>query len=63
MKNGAYDFLAKPFGLQELKLLLERFTIDFKGKVESRRLSERMKADKVSEISSGVRRRWTRSTA
>jgi two-component system response regulator HydG len=46
MKNGAYDYLAKPFGLQELKLLLERFTIDFKGKVESRRLCERIKSEK-----------------
>jgi two-component system response regulator HydG len=46
MKDGAYDFLAKPFGLQELKLLLERVASHLKRKVESRRLSEKMKSDK-----------------
>jgi two-component system response regulator HydG len=46
MKDGAYDFLAKPFGLQELKLLLERVAAHLKRKVEGRRLSEKMKSDK-----------------
>ena len=46
MKDGAYDFLAKPFGLHELKHLLERVAAHLKLKVESRRLSERMKSDK-----------------
>jgi DNA-binding NtrC family response regulator len=46
MKDGAYDFLAKPFGLQELKLLLERVAAHLKRKVESRRLNEKMKSDK-----------------
>jgi len=46
MKNGAYDYLAKPFGLQEMKLLLERVTIHFEEKIERRRLAERIKSEK-----------------
>jgi len=46
MKNGAYDYIAKPFGLQELKLLLERVEIHLNQKVESRRLSQRIKSEK-----------------
>ena len=45
MKNGAYDFVAKPFGLQELKLLLERVTAHLKLKVENRKLCEKLKSD------------------
>ena len=45
MKDGAYDFLAKPFGLQELKCSLERVGAHLKQKVENRRLSERIKSD------------------
>jgi DNA-binding NtrC family response regulator len=46
MKNGAYDFVAKPFGLQELKLLLERVSAQLKLKVENRKLCEKLKSDK-----------------
>jgi len=46
MKNGAYDYMAKPFGLRELKHLLERVEAHLKLKVENRRLSERIKSDK-----------------
>jgi DNA-binding NtrC family response regulator len=46
MKNGAYEYLAKPFGLRELKLLLERIGAHHKHKVENRRFSERIKSDK-----------------
>jgi DNA-binding NtrC family response regulator len=46
MKNGAYDFVAKPFGLQELKLLLERVSAHLKLKVENRKLCEKLKSDK-----------------
>jgi len=46
MKNGAYDFVAKPFGLQELKLLLERVRAHLKLKVENRKLCEKLKSDK-----------------
>jgi DNA-binding NtrC family response regulator len=45
MKDGAYDFLAKPFGLQDLKPLLERVAAQLKLKVKNRRLSERIKSD------------------
>jgi len=44
MKNGAYDYVTKPFGLQELKLLLEKVATHLKLKVENRRLSERIKS-------------------
>jgi two-component system response regulator HydG len=46
MKNGAYDYVAKPFGVRELKLVLERVEERLKRKVENRRLSERIKAEK-----------------
>jgi two-component system response regulator HydG len=46
MKNGAYEYIAKPFGLRELKLLLERVGAHLKHKVENRRFSERIKSDK-----------------
>ena len=46
MKNGAYDYVAKPFGLRELKLLLQRVEKHLKLKFENRRLSERIKSEK-----------------
>lgn len=45
MKNGASDYLAKPFGMRELKLLLERAEARLKQKTEKRRLNERIKSD------------------
>jgi two-component system response regulator HydG len=45
MKAGAYDYLAKPFDLEELKLLLEGVATRLTTKVESRRLSEKIKSD------------------
>jgi DNA-binding NtrC family response regulator len=45
MKAGACDYLAKPFGLQELKLILERVATNLKAKIESRLLSERIKGN------------------
>jgi DNA-binding NtrC family response regulator len=46
MKNGAYDYVAKPFGLRELKQLLERVENHLKLKVENRRFSDTIKSDK-----------------
>ena len=46
MKNGAYEYMAKPFGLRELKLLLERVGAHLRHKVENRRFSERIKSDR-----------------
>ncbi len=45
LKNGAYDYVTKPFGLQELKLLLERVETHLKLKVENLRLTERIKSN------------------
>jgi DNA-binding NtrC family response regulator len=44
MKAGAYDYITKPFGLQELKLLLERVGAHLQVKSENRRLGERIKS-------------------
>ena len=46
MRNGAYEYMAKPFGLRECKLLLERVGAHLKHKVENRRFSEKIKSDK-----------------
>jgi len=46
MKLGAYDYIAKPFGLQELKLLLERVGAHLQVKSEHRRLAERIKSSR-----------------
>jgi DNA-binding NtrC family response regulator len=46
MRNGAYEYVAKPFGLCELKLLLGRVEAHLKHKVENRRFSERIRSDK-----------------
>jgi two-component system response regulator HydG len=46
MKNGAYDYIAKPFGLQQLKLLLERVSVHLQVKSEHRRLCERIKSSR-----------------
>src|SRR6266550_4288829 len=44
MKNGAYDFMTKPFSLEELKLLLERVASHLKLKTENRILREKIKS-------------------
>lgn len=44
MKNGAYDFVTKPFSLDELKLLLERVASHLKLKTENRMLREKVKS-------------------
>ena len=44
MKNGAYDYVTKPFSLDELKLLLERVATHFKMKSENRLLREKVKS-------------------
>ncbi len=45
LKNGAYDYMTKPFGLQELKRLLERVGVHLQRKAENRRLSEKIKSN------------------
>jgi len=44
MKAGAYDFVTKPFSLEELKLLLERVGHHLKLKTENRMLREKIKS-------------------
>jgi DNA-binding NtrC family response regulator len=44
MKNGAYDYVTKPFSLDELKLLLERVASHLKLKSENRMLREKVKS-------------------
>ena len=44
MKNGAYDFVTKPFSMEELKLLLDRVSSHLKLKTENRMLREKIKS-------------------
>jgi len=44
MKNGAYDYVTKPFSLDELKLLLDRVSSHLKLKSENRILREKIKS-------------------
>jgi len=44
MKNGAYDYMTKPFGIDELKLLLERIAAHLKLQSENRILREKVKS-------------------
>ncbi|HET7208719.1 MAG TPA: sigma-54 dependent transcriptional regulator [Terriglobales bacterium] len=44
MKNGAYDYVTKPFSIDELRLLLERVAGHLKLKTENRMLREKIKS-------------------
>src|SRR5579871_3208599 len=44
MKNGAYDYVTKPFSVDELKQLLERVANHLKLKSENRMLREKVKS-------------------
>jgi DNA-binding NtrC family response regulator len=44
MKTGAYDYMTKPFSIEELKLLLERVSGHLKLKTENRILREKIKS-------------------
>ena len=44
MKNGAYEYMTKPFSVDELKLLLERVSNHLKLKTENRMLREKLKS-------------------
>jgi two-component system response regulator HydG len=44
MKNGAYDYVTKPFSVDELKLMLERVASHLKLKSENRLLREKVKS-------------------
>jgi two-component system response regulator HydG len=44
LKNGAYDYVTKPFSMEELRLLLQRVTGHLKLKTENRTLREKIKS-------------------
>src|ERR1700693_6394676 len=44
MKHGAYDYVTKPFSMDELKLLLERVSTHLKLKTANRTLREQIKS-------------------
>ena len=44
MKNGAYDYVTKPFSLDELRVLLDRLVNHLKLKTENRMLREKIKS-------------------
>src|SRR5246127_1597401 len=44
MKNGAYDYVTKPFSVDELKMLLQRVAAHLKLKTENRILREKIKS-------------------
>lgn len=44
MKNGAYEYMTKPFSIDELKLLLERVSNHLKLTTENRTLREKLKS-------------------
>ncbi|HXZ39649.1 MAG TPA: sigma-54 dependent transcriptional regulator [Terriglobales bacterium] len=44
MKNGAYDYVTKPFSMDEMRILLERVAEHLKLKSENRLLRERIKS-------------------
>jgi len=44
MKNGAYDYVTKPFSLDELRLVLDRVASHLKLKSENRLLREKIKS-------------------
>jgi two-component system response regulator HydG len=44
MKHGAYEYVTKPFSIDELKMLLERVSSHLKLKTENRMLREKLKS-------------------
>ena len=44
MKNGAYDYMTKPFSMEGLRLLLDRVSTHLKLKTENRVLREKIKS-------------------
>jgi DNA-binding NtrC family response regulator len=44
MKHGAYEYMTKPFSVDELKILLERVSNHLKLKTENRMLREKLKS-------------------
>jgi DNA-binding NtrC family response regulator len=50
IKAGACDYLTKPFGLQELKFVLEAVATQLKAKIEARQMTEKIKSNGFGRI-------------
>jgi DNA-binding NtrC family response regulator len=51
MKSGAYDYVTKPFTLEQLKLLLDRVSAHLRLKIENRMLREKSNRSRASGTS------------
>src|SRR6266481_4207475 len=59
MKNGAYDYVTKPFSMEELRLLLERVSGHLRLKTENQTLREKIKSKMGFGMHRGaVAERW-----
>ena len=58
MKNGAYDYVTKPFSMEELKLMLDRVSGHLKMKTENRILREKIKSKQGFGSIVGRARKW-----
>ena len=64
MKDGAYDYVTKPFSMEELRLLLERVAGHLRLKTENRVLRETIKSRQgFGNIIGRALRRWRSFTA
>ena len=63
MKDGAYDYVTKPFNLEELHLLLERVAGHLRLKTENRVLRESIKSRRGLGNIIGARPKWRSSPA
>lgn len=63
MKSGAYDYLMKPFSLEQVKVLLDRISIHLRLKTENRACGRRSNLSRASAKLSAARRKWTSYTA
>src|SRR6266478_5708693 len=63
MKNGAYDYVTKPFSMEELRLLLERVSGHLRLKTENQTLREKIKSKMGFGMHRGaVAERWKSRT-
>jgi DNA-binding NtrC family response regulator len=63
MKHGAYEYVTKPFSIDELKLLLQRVSNHLKLKTENRICARSSNPSRATAASWAALRRWRSSTA
>ena len=65
MKNGAYDYVTKPFSVDELKLLLERVATHLKLKSENRSSARRSNRsrDSAASLAAPPKLPWYRASS